>query len=74
MIMGHDTLSNHFKTNFSLMQHHKWSLSEMDNLAPWERYIYIEMLQQFLKEEEQKAKERELELKNRMNHANRKRM
>ena len=56
------------------MQHHKWSLSEMDNLAPWERYIYIEMLQQFLKEEEQKAKERELELKNRMNHANRKRM
>lgn len=73
MIMGHDRLANHFKTNFSLMQHHKWSLTEMDNLMPWERYIYIDLLQQFLKEEEQKAKDRELELRNRRNHANRKR-
>jgi len=56
------------------MQHHKWSLSEMDNLMPWERYIYIGLLQNFLIEEEQKAKERENELRNRRNHANRKRM
>ena len=73
-MLGHDRLSNHYKTNFSLMQHHKWSLSDMDSLMPWERYIYVDLLQQFLKEEEQKAKDRENELKNKINHANRKRM
>ena len=74
MIMGHDRLANHYKTNFGIMQHHKWSLSEMENLLPWERYIYIELLSQFLREEEEKAKERENELRNMRNHANRKRM
>ena len=57
--MGHDTLSNYFQTNFALMQHHKWSLTELENMTPWERYIYIELLQMFIKEEEQKMKERE---------------
>ena len=74
MIMGHDRLANHYKTNFGIMQHHKWSLSEMENLLPWERYIYIELLSQFLREEEEKAKQRENELRNMRNHANRKRM
>ena len=72
--MGHDSLANHYQSNFALMQHHKWSLSEMENLLPWERYIYIELLSQFLREEEEKAKERENELRNMRNHANRKRM
>lgn len=57
--MGHDTLSNYFQTNFALMQHHKWSLTELESMTPWERYIYIELLQMFIKEEEQKMKERE---------------
>lgn len=30
-------------------------------MMPWERYIYIELLQAFLKEEEQKMKDRENE-------------
>ena len=73
-MLGHDRLSNHYKTNFSLMQHHKWSLSDMDNLIPWERYIYVDLLQAYLKEEEQKAKDRENELRAKLKHANRKRM
>lgn len=72
--MGHDRLANHFKTQFSLVQHHKWNLTALEQMMPWERYIYVELLQQFLKEEEQKAKDREMELKNKINHANRKRM
>ena len=52
------------------MQHHKWSLSDMDNLIPWERYIYVDLLQAYLKEEEQKAKDRENELKAKIKHAN----
>ncbi len=64
--MGHDSLSNYYQANFALMQHHKWSLWEMESMLPWERYIYIEMLQAFLKEEEQKMKDRENEQRNRM--------
>ena len=45
-------------TNFSLMHHHKYSLTELENMMPWEREVYIEMLQQFIKEENEKQKQR----------------
>ena len=45
-------------TNFSLMQHHKYSLTELENMMPWEREIYVEMLAQFIKEENEKNKQR----------------
>jgi hypothetical protein len=38
------------------MQHHKYSLSELDMMIPWEREIYISLLVSHLKEEEQKRK------------------
>jgi hypothetical protein len=37
-----------------MMQHHKYSLTELDNMMPWEREIYIGLLMQFLKEEEER--------------------
>jgi hypothetical protein len=72
--MGHDSLVNYFQTNFSLVQHHHWSLSEMESMIPWERYVYIDLLQSFLKEQEQRAKDRENEIKTQMSIANRRRM
>jgi len=72
--MGHDSLPNHFKSNFGLIQHHKWSLSEMEAMIPWERYTYIEMLQNYLREEEKLAKMRENEQKAALGYANRRRM
>ena len=36
------------------MQHHKYSLTELENMIPWEREIYIGLLMQFLKEEEER--------------------
>ena len=41
-------------TNFSLMQHHKYSLTELENMIPWEREIYIGLLMEYVKEEENK--------------------
>jgi hypothetical protein len=38
------------------MQHHKYSLTELDNMLPWEREIYIAMLIKHIKEEEEKNK------------------
>lgn len=48
-------------TNFSLMQHHKYSLTEIENMMPWERDIYVEMLINFIKDENEKQKQREAE-------------
>jgi hypothetical protein len=41
------------------MQHHNYSLSDLENMLPWEREIYVDMLVQHLKEEKRKAKERQ---------------
>ena len=35
------------------MQHHNYSLTELDNLMPWEREIYIGLLIKYLKEDEE---------------------
>jgi len=54
---SHDSLANYFQTNFALLQHHKYSLSELDNMMPWERQVYIDLLLKFLDEEKEKIKE-----------------
>ena len=41
------------------MQHHKYSLTELENMLPWEREIYIYMLIQHIKEENDKIRERQ---------------
>jgi hypothetical protein len=55
----HDTLRNYYKTNFSLMQHHKYSLTELENMIPWERDIYVTLLIQYIEEENQKLKDKQ---------------
>ena len=41
------------------MQHHKYSLTELEYMLPWEREIYIDMLIQHIKEENDKIRERQ---------------
>jgi|TARA_B100001287_G_C22341351_1_gene370860 hypothetical protein len=36
------------------MQHHKYSLNEIDSLIPWEKEVYVSMLIDYIKEEEAK--------------------
>ena len=38
------------------MQHHKYSLTELDNMLPWERQIDVDMLVQYLEEEKERMK------------------
>jgi hypothetical protein len=47
---------NHYKTNFELMYADKYTLTELDQMIPWEREIYITMLTQRIKEENEKRK------------------
>ena len=50
-------LENYFRLNFSLMQYHKYSLWEIENMIPWERDVYVGLLQQHFEEEELKQKQ-----------------
>ena len=38
------------------MQHHNYSLTDLENMLPWEREIYVDMLITYIKEENEKAK------------------
>ena len=49
--MAHIDLEAYYKVNFSLMQHHKYSLTEIENMMPWERDIYLSLLNQYVEEE-----------------------
>ena len=51
-MLGYDSLMNFFKTNFSLIQYHKYNLSDIENMMPWEKFIYVDMLNQYIKHQE----------------------
>jgi hypothetical protein len=54
MNLCHENLANYYKLNFALMQYHKYSLAEIENMIPFEREVYVAMLIQFLEEEKQR--------------------
>jgi hypothetical protein len=72
--MGHDTLANHIRSNFNLIHHHKWSLGEIDGMMPWEKHIYVELLNAWIKEQEETARQQEQEHKSMLAQLNRRRM
>ena len=39
--------------NFEMIQHHKYSLTELENLIPYEREIYLGLLEHYLVEQEE---------------------
>ena len=46
-----------------MMQHHKYSLTELDNMIPWERDIYISLLVSYINEENEKIKQQQAQRK-----------
>ena len=47
------------ETTFALVQHHNWSITEIENMVPWEKQTYVKMLQNFIEKrnlENQQAK------------------
>ena len=57
--MSHIDLESYFKLNFALMQHHKYSLTEIENMMPWERDICLGLLNQYIEDENLKAQQRQ---------------
>lgn len=54
--MNHNTLGNYYEVNFALTQHHKWSLTEIEDLVPWERDVYVKFLSDFIEEQKEKRR------------------
>ena len=46
-----------------MMQHHKYSLTELDNMIPWERDIYVSLLVNYIAEENEKIKQQQAQRK-----------
>lgn len=56
-MLDHNKLRNMFEVNFAMVQHHKYSLTELENMLPWEREIYVGMLINHVKEQNDRIKE-----------------
>ena len=55
--MAHETLESYYKVNFAMMQHHKYSLTELENMIPWEKEVYLSLLKQYIEDENLKAQQ-----------------
>ena len=62
--MSHVDLETYFKINFAVMQYHKYSLWEIENMPPWERDIYVGLLKLHIEEEQLKQRSREGQARN----------
>jgi hypothetical protein len=62
------SLQNYFEVTFQMMQHHNYSLTEMEGLIPWERDIYLSQLIEYIEIENERIQLEMLESKR--NHTN----
>jgi|TARA_R110002074_G_scaffold317811_1_gene488257 hypothetical protein len=65
VLLSHNSLANYYSLVFSLAQHHKYSITEIENLMPFERDIYVAMLIDHLEKEKIKNEERAAQQKRR---------
>ena len=63
MLLSHNNLANYYSLVFSLAQHHKYSITEIEELVPFERDIYVAMLMDHLEKEKQRNEERAYKMK-----------
>lgn len=59
MLMSHEELTSYMQTNFALMKFHKYTLEDLENMIPWEREVYIILVENWVKEQNDRARERE---------------
>jgi hypothetical protein len=54
----HESLVNMYQMNFALMHHHKYSLTELENMIPFERDVYVGLLKNYLEEMDEAQRSR----------------
>ena len=56
---------NMVKTPFAMIQHHKWSLTEIEAMMPWERDVYVSLLNEHNQEENERMQQEQAQLNRR---------
>ncbi len=54
-MLAHTSASNYYYVTFSLAQHHGYSLNDLENLLPFELELYVQLLVDYIKQQQQEA-------------------
>ena len=57
-MMYHESLSSYYENTFALLQYHNWSITEIENMIPWEKQTYIKMLENYLEKKKLETEQR----------------
>ena len=55
-MLSYSSLADWYETTFALIQHHKYSLSDVEGMIPFERTLYLDMLQEYLRKQQEENK------------------
>lgn len=55
------SLKAYYENMFTLTHQYKYTLTELENMIPWERDMYISMVNTWVKEETEKLKQKQQE-------------
>ena len=61
------SLKNYYNNMFTMVHQYKYTLTELENMIPWERDTYIGMVNSWVKEESDKIKQKQVEQETKMN-------
>lgn len=64
-MMHYDSLANAMQTNFIMLKEHNFSLTELENMIPWERQIYIGLLINYVKEQNERMEQQQASMEKR---------
>ena len=57
LMMSHDNLQAFIASNMNVMIHHKISISEIENMLPWERHILLGMIKDVVEKATQRKEQ-----------------
>lgn len=52
-MLSHTDLRMYYETIFAMAQHHKYSISDLESLIPYERDIYFSMLINYIQRQKE---------------------
>lgn len=55
--MAHISVKLFYELNWNMMFHHNFSLTEIENMMPWEREIYIGLTMNYIDEENERIEQ-----------------
>ena len=61
-MLSHNNLMAYYKNVFALAQHHKYTISDIENLLPYERDLYLDMLIDFIETTKQQQQSQEIKM------------